>query len=123
MKYIYNECNLCYMFRLCESIASSKQHGGASKGADVKSSHIIVYVSGVVILVFTSIFAGKKTKNKSHDCTFYYFLFCFVRRSVLVVALVDIDLFLLVVVCFLVLLEILLFLPEEEEVEEEDPRT
>ena len=70
MIYIYNECNLCYMFRLCESIASSKQHGGASKRADVELSHIIVYVSSVVILVVTSIFADKKTKSESNDCTF-----------------------------------------------------
>jgi hypothetical protein len=63
MIYIYNACNLCYMFRFCEFIASSKQHGGAFKGADVKSSHIIVYVFSVVILVVTSIFADKKNEE------------------------------------------------------------
>ena len=79
MKYIYNECNLCYMFRLCESIASSKQHGGASKGADVKSSHIIVYVSSVVILVVTSIFADKQKRRINltivRSITFFFVLF------------------------------------------------
>ena len=79
MIYIYNECNLCYMFRLCESIASSKQHGGASKRADVELSHIIVYVSSVVILVVTSIFADKQKRRINltiiRSITFFFVLF------------------------------------------------
>ena len=64
------------MFRFCEFIASSKQHGGAFKGADVKSSHIIVYVSSVVILVVTSIFANKqKYLTIVRSITFFFVLF------------------------------------------------
>jgi hypothetical protein len=67
---------ICFGFAKLLRLASSIT---ASKGADVELSHIIVYVSSVVILVVTSIFANKQ-KYLTIVCSITFFFVSFVVR-------------------------------------------